>query len=168
MATVEPERDGDLAGRIVGPPMHHTLRSLGLGERTDHAGLEQNALRLPATGVGLERDGLERAVYQRDLHVGADSDVRDDPQDLGAVRIELLGAHAADARQLVAEAPALVVAAILVTADVDTAVLSDALASAQADARAAEQALAAIEKMREPALVLLLDRVFPPPLDALS
>ena len=24
--------DGDLAGRIVGPPMHHTLRAMGLGE----------------------------------------------------------------------------------------------------------------------------------------
>ena len=23
--------DGDLAGRIVGPPMHHTLRAMGLG-----------------------------------------------------------------------------------------------------------------------------------------
>lgn len=28
---------GDLAGRIVGPPMHHTLTALGLGERTDAA-----------------------------------------------------------------------------------------------------------------------------------
>lgn len=25
--------DGDLAGRIVGPPMHHTLRAMGLGEQ---------------------------------------------------------------------------------------------------------------------------------------
>ena len=24
--------DGDLAGRIVGPPMHHTLREMGLGD----------------------------------------------------------------------------------------------------------------------------------------
>lgn len=32
-----PVPDGDLAGRIVGPPMHHTLRSLGLGERADEA-----------------------------------------------------------------------------------------------------------------------------------
>jgi phosphoglycolate phosphatase len=29
--------DGDLAGRIVGPPMHHTLSQLGLGEHTDAA-----------------------------------------------------------------------------------------------------------------------------------
>lgn len=29
--------DGDLAGRIVGPPMHQTLREMGLGEHTDAA-----------------------------------------------------------------------------------------------------------------------------------
>ncbi|MFV9635974.1 HAD-IA family hydrolase [Mycobacterium neumannii] len=29
--------DGDLAGMIIGPPMHHTLRGLGLGDRTDDA-----------------------------------------------------------------------------------------------------------------------------------
>ena len=29
--------DGDLAGRIVGPPMHHTLRAMGLGEHADAA-----------------------------------------------------------------------------------------------------------------------------------
>lgn len=29
--------DGDLVGMIVGPPMHHTLRSMGLGERADAA-----------------------------------------------------------------------------------------------------------------------------------
>jgi phosphoglycolate phosphatase len=29
--------DGDLAGRIVGPPMHHTLAEMGLGEHTDEA-----------------------------------------------------------------------------------------------------------------------------------
>ncbi|MCV7234533.1 HAD-IA family hydrolase [Mycobacterium branderi] len=29
--------DGDLAGRIVGPPMHHTLAGMGLGEHTDAA-----------------------------------------------------------------------------------------------------------------------------------
>ena len=29
--------DGDLAGRIVGPPMHHTLSSMGLGARADEA-----------------------------------------------------------------------------------------------------------------------------------
>ncbi|AQT79646.1 hypothetical protein B1R94_10745 [Mycolicibacterium litorale] len=28
---------GDLAGRIVGPPMHQTLKGLGLGERADEA-----------------------------------------------------------------------------------------------------------------------------------
>lgn len=29
--------DGDLAGRIVGPPMHHTLAEMGLGDRVDEA-----------------------------------------------------------------------------------------------------------------------------------
>ncbi|MBY0290684.1 MAG: HAD-IA family hydrolase [Mycobacteriaceae bacterium] len=29
--------DGDLAGMIVGPPMHHTLRDMGLGEQADAA-----------------------------------------------------------------------------------------------------------------------------------
>ena len=29
--------DGDLAGMIVGPPMHHTLRTMGLGEHADDA-----------------------------------------------------------------------------------------------------------------------------------
>jgi HAD superfamily hydrolase (TIGR01549 family) len=29
--------DGDLASRIVGPPMHHTLTSMGLGDRADEA-----------------------------------------------------------------------------------------------------------------------------------
>jgi phosphoglycolate phosphatase-like HAD superfamily hydrolase len=29
--------DGDLAGRIVGPPMHHTLGAMGLGERAETA-----------------------------------------------------------------------------------------------------------------------------------
>ncbi len=29
--------DGDLADRIVGPPMHHTLAALGLGDRVDEA-----------------------------------------------------------------------------------------------------------------------------------
>lgn len=29
--------DGDLAGRIVGPPMHHTLQAMGLGEHADAA-----------------------------------------------------------------------------------------------------------------------------------
>jgi phosphoglycolate phosphatase len=29
--------DGDLAGRVVGPPMHHTLTEMGLGEHTDAA-----------------------------------------------------------------------------------------------------------------------------------
>ncbi|MGE2715950.1 HAD hydrolase-like protein [Mycolicibacterium litorale] len=32
-----PVPEGDLVSRIVGPPMHHTLRSLGLGERADAA-----------------------------------------------------------------------------------------------------------------------------------
>lgn len=29
--------DGDLAGRIVGPPMQHTLENMGLGDRADEA-----------------------------------------------------------------------------------------------------------------------------------
>jgi phosphoglycolate phosphatase-like HAD superfamily hydrolase len=29
--------DGDLAGRIIGPPMHHTLGAMGLGDRTADA-----------------------------------------------------------------------------------------------------------------------------------
>jgi phosphoglycolate phosphatase len=29
--------DGDLASRVVGPPMHHTLQAMGLGDRTDAA-----------------------------------------------------------------------------------------------------------------------------------
>jgi phosphoglycolate phosphatase-like HAD superfamily hydrolase len=29
--------EGDLAGMIVGPPMHHTLREMGLGEQADAA-----------------------------------------------------------------------------------------------------------------------------------
>ena len=29
--------DGDLAGMIIGPPMHHTLQGLGLGDRTEAA-----------------------------------------------------------------------------------------------------------------------------------
>ena len=29
--------EGDLAGRIVGPPMHHTMATLGLGDRVDEA-----------------------------------------------------------------------------------------------------------------------------------
>lgn len=29
--------DGDLAGRIVGPPMHHTLNAMGLGARAEEA-----------------------------------------------------------------------------------------------------------------------------------
>jgi phosphoglycolate phosphatase len=29
--------DGDLAGLVVGPPMHHTLAGMGLGEQTDAA-----------------------------------------------------------------------------------------------------------------------------------
>ncbi|MFI5510936.1 HAD-IA family hydrolase [Mycobacterium sp. NPDC051804] len=29
--------EGDLAGMIVGPPMHHTLRKMGLGEQADAA-----------------------------------------------------------------------------------------------------------------------------------
>jgi phosphoglycolate phosphatase-like HAD superfamily hydrolase len=38
LATVgAPVPDGDLAGMVVGPPMHHTLARLGLGEHTDAA-----------------------------------------------------------------------------------------------------------------------------------
>ncbi|MGV0744537.1 HAD-IA family hydrolase [Mycolicibacterium sp. XJ870] len=32
-----PVPDGDLTGRIVGPPMHHTLRDMGLGDHADTA-----------------------------------------------------------------------------------------------------------------------------------
>jgi phosphoglycolate phosphatase len=32
-----PVPQGDLAARIVGPPMHHTLRAMGLGDRADAA-----------------------------------------------------------------------------------------------------------------------------------
>ncbi|WP_051574620.1 HAD-IA family hydrolase [Mycobacterium sp. URHB0044] len=32
-----PVPDGDLAGRIVGPPMHLTLKTMGLGDRVDEA-----------------------------------------------------------------------------------------------------------------------------------
>jgi len=32
-----PVPEGDLAGQIVGPPMHHTLHSMGLGEHADIA-----------------------------------------------------------------------------------------------------------------------------------
>lgn len=32
-----PVPDGDLAQRLVGPPMHHTLAAMGLGEQTDAA-----------------------------------------------------------------------------------------------------------------------------------
>lgn len=35
VGAVAPE--GDLAGMIVGPPMHHTLRDMGLGEQADAA-----------------------------------------------------------------------------------------------------------------------------------
>ena len=38
LATIGAEiPDGDLAGRVVGPPMHHTLASMGLGDRADEA-----------------------------------------------------------------------------------------------------------------------------------
>ena len=32
-----PTPEGDLAGRIVGPPMHHTLSAMGLGDRVEDA-----------------------------------------------------------------------------------------------------------------------------------
>lgn len=32
-----PQPDGDLAARLVGPPMHHTLAAMGLGEQTEAA-----------------------------------------------------------------------------------------------------------------------------------
>ena len=32
-----PVPEGDLTGRIVGPPMHHTLSAMGLGDRVDDA-----------------------------------------------------------------------------------------------------------------------------------
>jgi phosphoglycolate phosphatase len=38
LAAVDAEvPDGDLADRLVGPPMHHTLATLGLGDRADEA-----------------------------------------------------------------------------------------------------------------------------------
>lgn len=38
LATIgAPVPDGDLAGMIVGPPMHHTLSGMGLGEQADAA-----------------------------------------------------------------------------------------------------------------------------------
>src|SRR5687768_1415529 len=32
-----PIPDGDLTSRVVGPPMHHTLQAMGLGDRADAA-----------------------------------------------------------------------------------------------------------------------------------
>ena len=38
LATIGAEiPEGDLAGRVVGPPMHHTLAAMGLGDRADEA-----------------------------------------------------------------------------------------------------------------------------------
>ena len=42
--------DGDLASRIVGPPMHHTLREMGLGEDADAAIAAYRADYTPVAG----------------------------------------------------------------------------------------------------------------------
>ncbi|WP_317159117.1 HAD-IA family hydrolase [[Mycobacterium] appelbergii] len=67
--------DGDLAGLIVGPPMHHTLHGLGLGEHADAAiaayradyvsrGWEMNSLfdGIPALLSDLSTAGVRLAV----------------------------------------------------------------------------------------------------------
>ena len=54
---------GDLAGRIVGPPMHQTLQGMGLGERADEA---IAAYRADYTSRGWDRnrlfDGIDRLL----------------------------------------------------------------------------------------------------------
>jgi phosphoglycolate phosphatase-like HAD superfamily hydrolase len=70
-----PVPDGDLAGRIVGPPMHHTLSTMGLGDRVDAAiaayradytsrGWAMNALfdGIPALLADLRAAGVRLAV----------------------------------------------------------------------------------------------------------
>ena len=64
--------DGDLANRIVGPPMHHTLRSMGLGDdavaafRTDYTarGWAMNSLfdGIPQLLADLRAAGVRLAV----------------------------------------------------------------------------------------------------------
>lgn len=67
--------DGDLAGRVVGPPMHHTLREMGLGDDTDAAiaayradystrGWAMNSLfdGIPALLADLRKAGVRLAV----------------------------------------------------------------------------------------------------------
>jgi len=64
--------DGDLASRIVGPPMHHTLRSMGLGDdavaafRTDYTarGWAMNSLfdGIPQLIADLRAAGVRLAV----------------------------------------------------------------------------------------------------------
>jgi phosphoglycolate phosphatase-like HAD superfamily hydrolase len=67
--------DGDLTGRIVGPPMHHTLREMGLGGDTDAAiaayradyttrGWAMNSLfdGIPALLADLQTAGVRLAV----------------------------------------------------------------------------------------------------------
>jgi phosphoglycolate phosphatase len=64
--------DGDLASRIVGPPMHHTLRSMGLGDdavaafRTDYTarGWAMNSLfdGIPQLLADLRAAGVRLAV----------------------------------------------------------------------------------------------------------
>ena len=49
---------GDLAGRIVGPPMHQTLQGMGLGERADEA---ITAYREDYTSRGWARTGSSSA-----------------------------------------------------------------------------------------------------------
>lgn len=53
--------DGDLAGRIVGPPMHVTLQSMGLGEQADAA---IAAYRADYTTRGWSMNGLFDGIPQ--------------------------------------------------------------------------------------------------------
>ncbi|HTI73625.1 MAG TPA: HAD-IA family hydrolase [Mycobacterium sp.] len=59
--------DGDLATRIVGPPMHHTLREMGLGEHAD-AAIAAYRADYTTRGWAMNRlfDGIE--VLLADLH----------------------------------------------------------------------------------------------------
>jgi HAD superfamily hydrolase (TIGR01549 family) len=53
--------DGDLAERVVGPPMHHTLASMGLGERADEA---ISAYRADYTSRGWSMNSVYAGVPQ--------------------------------------------------------------------------------------------------------
>src|SRR6185437_16896166 len=62
-----PVPDGDLATRIVGPPMHHTLREMGLGEHAD-AAIAAYRADYTTRGWAMSRlfDGIEALLA--DLH----------------------------------------------------------------------------------------------------